>query len=130
MKRAYRNHTYSSLGLQNDGHSCGFWSATIALLLALGVNVEAAEIIQNLKQLGTDAIKKFWVDAATEFIHDEQGVQRQTVVSFLVRIDEKLGHMAAGNKCVRIPNYVFTNHVINIGCICLRSHRDLLSLLE
>nr|GAT45086.1 predicted protein [Mycena chlorophos] len=52
------------LGVQNDGHNCGFWACTFALLLACGVVVHDVAFLERLRVIGMNKIKahlrKLW----------------------------------------------------------------------
>lgn len=84
------NYPYVPLGVQVDGSSCGFWAATIALLLAFSINVEANSVKRKLVELGPTGIKEFWISAASSFRSSKtEGLDRQTVEAFLSQFKGK-----------------------------------------
>lgn len=88
------------LGVQEDGTTCGFWAATVCMLLAFGVDVTSAPITDILRAVGPTETRLFWKDIATEFCSDKEGVRRATIEPFLNLFIEDLDSVFDGKDCV------------------------------
>ena len=73
----------TSFGVQKDGDSCGFWAATIALLLLFGVNLKEETNCEQLNRVLLSKVKSCWIEMATMFRCDKAGIHKQPVLTLL-----------------------------------------------
>ncbi|KAF9525899.1 hypothetical protein CPB83DRAFT_908865 [Crepidotus variabilis] len=83
-----KKYSIFSLGLQEDGSSCGFWAITFALLLIFGLQPNAPAQKKKLKAIGVVGLKDFWKKVWTEWLRDEKGLRQTLLREFL----EKFGY--------------------------------------
>ncbi|KAF8969304.1 hypothetical protein BDZ97DRAFT_1915273 [Flammula alnicola] len=77
-----RNYDVRTIDVQEDGHSCGFWAITFALLLVCGLEIEG-NTQKELKAIGLSAIKDYWKKIWISFRSDEGGLQKVVLQPFL-----------------------------------------------
>ncbi|KAJ6505464.1 hypothetical protein C8R45DRAFT_1091191 [Mycena sanguinolenta] len=86
------------LGVQRDGSSCGFWSATFCLLKVCGIDIESAETCAMLDKLKIETVKKHLAEIWTSWCIGEEGLEEEALNSFLRHF--KAERDGLSNSCV------------------------------
>jgi hypothetical protein len=94
------------LGLQKDGASCGFWVATVALLIVFEIDPSSTankNILDRLGGIGAKGLKALWKAIMVSYLQDPIGLQAIVLQDFLSKFQDWKG-FPNGIECVGLFN--------------------------